>query len=105
MRPEFASAVVKMLSALKAESTDRPLAASLDEQTTLALEAFATLRSGNHEVPGQLQSLLFAKLDMTADAILNRLSARATSKPLVWRTSGNRAWPSKIARLRPVNAR
>ncbi len=96
MRPEFAGPVVKLLNSLKAaDAKERPMAAALDEQTTLALEAFSTLRSGGHSVPVELQSMLFDKLDATTDAILARLTSAEASKPLTWQTSGNRAWQSE----------
>lgn len=94
MRPEFAAPVVKLLGSLKSNDA-RPLAASLDEQTTLALEAFATLRSGGHTVPNELQSMLFAKLDATTDAMLAQLNTGDAAKPITWQTTGNRAWQSE----------
>ncbi len=96
MRPEFAGPVVKLLTSLKsADSSDRPLAPALDEQTTLGLEAYATLRSGGHAIPQQLQELLFAKLDATTDAILARLNAHDAARPIAWQTSGNRPWQTE----------
>ena len=91
MRPEFTEPVVKLLKRLK--SDDRPMSASLDEQTTLALEVFATLRAGGHDLPADLIQMLTARLNATTDAVLQRIHSTDATKPLSW--SSSRAWQSE----------
>ena len=95
MRPEFAAPVVRILNSLKTDAKERPLAATLDEQSTLALDAFSTLRAGGQPVPAELQTMLYDKLDATADAMISRLTSTDASKPLTWQATGNRAWQSE----------
>lgn len=98
MQPTFVAPVVDLLVKMDSatlSSSEEILSPALDQQTALAIEAMATLRTGRHEVPAALKSIVDTKLRRVLDAIDLQLSSAKDAKPIVWQEASQRLWPQQ----------
>jgi hypothetical protein len=95
MTPQFSEAVVGLLEQLaptEEQAKAELFSDALDQQTLLAAEAIASLRAARQPVPSELAELIEAKVMRLVDAIAQRLSDPAASKPIAWQETSGKLW-------------